>query len=124
MTYTFESLKQKWQQLTMALGVWLIGGRDIAVHPEVAFREWRESRFTSNLQSALNDVIKERDDAIKHRDEWRAEFHKLRHAGEKLERSYTLLRARYNTLRDHSIPHPFKFAKTSSKKPKAKRVKK
>lgn len=53
----FAYCRSSFDDLTMAIGLALIGGRPIPKHPEVEFREWRESKFTLKLQNDADKAI-------------------------------------------------------------------
>lgn len=111
-------LKQKWQQLTMALGVWLIGGRETP-----SDKEWKESWEAMRVL---------RDEARKSSDEHYMALKKMTNDRDICERA---LKALNESATDDIAALELKCkklslqleklkAKTSSKKPKAKRVKK
>lgn len=123
MNSAFYRLKKSWSDLTMAIGMWFIDGRDTNNEKMLNAEVVNLNKRIVRLQERLDSYVIEKDKELH---EWRGVGGEFLARGEEilnlksklsgLTHKHILLRKRYNTLRDRTISNTPTRKRKASKK--------
>lgn len=108
-------IKQKWQQFTMALGLWLLGGRETPREQDCAYEY-------GVIFTRFNNAIAERDEARKSSDLHYAKIKDLQVYLDASNEQYEILYKKYNRLKSRNKSLRDKLEPPVRRKAKKKRV--